>query len=112
MTILPVALCSVRKMLVKRQLILPVVLGITSLALFARGAGYYLGSGPHDGEDLPSYVMFLGGSILLVAAPLSSWSARVERRNLWIVCVCASSVLLVITLAWWWLDVMLEHWAS
>ena len=96
----------------KRQLILPVVLSVASLALFARGTGYYLGSGPHDGEDLPSYVMLLAGSIVLVAAVLSLWSARFERRNLWIVSLCASSVLLLTTLAWWWLNVMLERWAS
>jgi hypothetical protein len=61
---------------------------------------------------LPSYVTFLAGSILLVVAVLSWRSAVVERRSLWIVCICASSVLLVVTLAWWWLNLMLGQWAS
>ena len=55
---------------------LSVVLGVLSLALSVRGAGYYLGSGPHDGEDLPSFVMFLAGSAVLFAAVLISRSAR------------------------------------
>jgi hypothetical protein len=96
----------------KPRLVLSVVLGVASLALFVRGAGYYLGSGPHDGEDLPSFVMFLAGSAVLFAAVLISWSARLTRRNLWLIGLCLSGVLLLMTFAWWAFNVMLERWAG
>jgi hypothetical protein len=94
----------------KLRLVLSIILGVASLALFVRGAGYYLGSGPHDGEDLPSFVMFLAGSALLFAAVLIGWSADRRRRGLWLIGV--SGVLLVVTFAWWALNVLLERWAS
>ena len=91
---------------------LSVVLGVVSIALFVRGFGYYVGSGPHDGEDLPSFVTFLAGSAALFAAVGISRIARPERRTLWIVGVCLSGVLLLMTSAWWTFNVMLERWAG
>jgi predicted permease len=95
-----------------KRLVVPVLLGVVSLALFLRGSGYYLGSGPHDGEDLPSFVIFLAGSAALLAAVLSWGSARRRWRKLWLIGICLSGVLLLITLAWWVLNVRLERWAS
>jgi len=43
----------------RRRSILPVALAVISIAFFARGLAYYRGSGPHDGEDLPSFAMVL-----------------------------------------------------
>jgi hypothetical protein len=105
---------SVSEMLssAKRRLVLSVVLGGASLALFVRGAGYYFGSGPHDGEDLPSFVMFLAASAVLFAAVLVSWSARLGRRNLWLIGLCLTGALLLMTFGWWAFNVMLEQWAS
>ncbi len=94
------------------RLVLSVVLGVASLALFVRGVGYYVGSGPHDGEDLPSFVTFLAGSAVLFAAVLISWSPRPGRRRLWVVGLCLSGVLLLMAFAWWAFNVMLERWAS
>jgi hypothetical protein len=94
------------------RLVLSVVLGVVSLAFFVRGFGYYVGSGPHDGEDLPSFVTFLAGSTVFFAAVVLSWNARPGRRTLWVVGVCLTGVLLLMTFAWWVLNVMLEHWAS
>jgi hypothetical protein len=54
----------------------------------------------------------VAGSILLFVAELSWRSISVEQRLLWIVCICAGSALLLVTLAWWWLNVMLERWAN
>ena len=71
-----------------------------------------MGSGPHDGEDLPSFVMLLAGSAVLFAAVLILWSGRLGRRNLWLVGLCLSGVLLLMTFAWWAFNVMLEQWAS
>jgi hypothetical protein len=96
----------------KRRVILPLILGVASLAFFVRGASYYPGPGPRDGEDLPSYVMFVVGSFLLVGAVLSSRSGRIERRRLWTVCLYGSTALLLVASAWWWFNVMLENWAS
>jgi riboflavin transporter FmnP len=97
---------------VKPRLVLAVVLGVVSLALLVRGFGYYVGSGPHDGEDLPSFMTFLAGSAVLFAAVVLSWNARPGRRTQWIVGVCLSGVLLLMTFAWWAFNVMLERWAS
>ena len=94
----------------KLRLALSVVLDVVSIALFVRGFAYYVGSGPHDGEDLPSFVMFLAGSALLFAAVLIGWSTDRRRRGLWLIGV--SGVLLGVTFAWWVLNVLLERWAS
>lgn len=51
-----------------KRVIVPIVLVLVSTALFARGLAYYWGAGPHDGEDLPSFVMFLAGSAVLFVA--------------------------------------------
>jgi len=96
----------------KLRLALSVVLGVVSIALFVRGFAYYVGSGPHDGEDLPSFVTFLAASAGLFAALVLSWSSRPGRRTLWIVGSCLSGVLLVMTATWWAFNVMLERWAS
>jgi hypothetical protein len=94
----------------KLRFVLSVLLGVASLGLFVRAAGFYLGSGPHDGEDLPSFVMFLAGSALLFAAALIGWSPDRRRRGLWLIGI--SGVLLIVTFAWWRLNVLLERWAS
>jgi hypothetical protein len=99
-------------MLAKRWVILPLTFGVASLGFFLRGASYYPGPGPRDGEDLPSYVMFVTGSLLLVGAVLSSWSRRIERRRRWKVSLYGSTALLLIASAWWWFNVMLANWAS
>jgi Na+/melibiose symporter-like transporter len=105
---------SVSEMLssAKLRLVLSIVLGVVSLALFVRGVGYYVGSGPHDGEDLPSFLTFLAGSAVLFVAVVLSWNARPGRRTVWVVGVCLSGVLLLLMFAWWALNVMLEQWAS
>jgi hypothetical protein len=89
-----------------------VALAVASLALFGRAAGYYVGSGPHDGEDLPSFVVFLAGSAVLFTAVLIFRGARPGRRRLRLIGLCLSGLLLVMTSAWWALNVMLERWAS
>ena len=94
------------------RLVLPVVLSVVSLALFVRGVGYYWGSGPHDGEDLPSFVSFLAASAALFVAVLVSWRPRPTRRGLWITGLCVSAVLLLMTFGWWALNVELERWAG
>ncbi len=98
--------------LATKRLVFPVLLGVISLALLVRGLGYYWGSGPHDGEDLPSSVMFVAGSAALVAAVLSWGSARRRWRSLWLIGICVAGVLLLMTFAWWVFNVMLERWAS
>lgn len=87
-----------------------VVLRVASFVVFVRAAAYYVRSGPRDGEDLPSFVLFLAGSALLFAAAVISWSADRRRRGLWLIGL--SGVLLVVTFAWWRLNVLLERWAS
>jgi hypothetical protein len=57
-------------------------------------------------------VMFLSGSAVLFAAVLISWGARLGRRNLWLIGLCLSGVLLLMTFAWWALNVALEQWAG
>jgi drug/metabolite transporter (DMT)-like permease len=89
-----------------------VVLGVVALALFGRGLAYYWGSGPHDGEDLPSFVTFLAGSAVLLAAVLVWWSAHPRRRALALVGLFLSGVLVLITSWWWWFNLMLERWAG
>jgi hypothetical protein len=96
----------------KPRLVLPVVLGVVSLALFVRGVGYYWGSGPGDGEDLPSFVTFLAASAVLFVAVLVSWRPHLTRRGLWITGLCVSGLLLLMTFGWWALNVELERWAS
>ncbi len=96
----------------KPRLVLPVVLGVVSLALFVRGVGYYWGSGPGDGEDLPSFVTFLAASAVLFLAVLVSWRPRLTRRGLWIIGLWVSGLLLLMTFGWWALNVELERWAS
>ena len=96
----------------KWRQVLSGALGVASLALFARGAAYYAGSGPHDGDDLPSFVTFLAASTVLFAAVLTSWSPRLERRGRWLVGLCISGGLLVMAFVWWVFNVMLEQWAS
>jgi hypothetical protein len=58
----------------KLRLVLSGVLGVASFAFFVRGAAYYVGTGLHDGEDLPSFATFLVGAALLLAAVLIGWS--------------------------------------
>lgn len=71
-----------------------------------------MGSGPHDGEDLPSFVMFVAGSAILFIAILAARKSRPVRRRVWLIGLCLSGVLVVVTFAWWVLNVMLERWAS
>ena len=87
-------------------------LGLASLALFVRGLAYYWGSGPRDGEDLPSFVMFVAGSAALLAAVLAGLTARRGGRGPWVIGLCLSGVVLMTAVAWWALNVMLERWAS
>src|SRR3954447_979491 len=89
-----------------------IVLGVAALALFVRGFAYYTGSGPHDGEDLPSYVVFVAAAAVLFVALLIWWGARPRRRRLSTVALSISGVLLLLTSAWWYVNVMLERWAS
>jgi hypothetical protein len=86
--------------------------GVISIALFLRGWGYYWGSGPHDGEDLPSFVTFVAGSAALSAAVLIGWSENRGHRKLWLTALSVSGVLLLTTCAWWAVNVILERWAS
>jgi drug/metabolite transporter (DMT)-like permease len=88
-----------------------IVLGLVALALFVRGFAYYVGSGPHDGEDLPSFATFVAATAALFVAIAIWWSAR-PRRRLSIVALSISGVLLVVASAWWYVNVMLERWAS
>ena len=92
-----------------RRSIVPVVLVLISIAFFIRGLAYYWGTGPHDGEDLPSFVMFLVGSAVLFVAAFIGWSLDRRRRGLWLIGV--SGVFLVAAFAWWGLNVLLERWA-
>jgi xanthine/uracil permease len=96
----------------KPRLVLPLVLGVVSLALFVRGVGYYWGSGPGDGEDLRSFVTFLAASAVLFVAVLVSWRPRLTRRGPWIIGLCVSGLLLLMTFGWWALNVELVRWAS
>jgi hypothetical protein len=96
----------------KLRLALSVILGVVSIALFVRGFAYYVGSGPHDGEDLPSFVTFMAAAAALFAALLVSRRTRRGRHAPWVVGVSLSGVLLLMTSAWWALNVMLERWAS
>jgi drug/metabolite transporter (DMT)-like permease len=89
-----------------------VVLGLVALALFVRGFAYYAGSGPHDGEDLPSFATFVAATAVLFVAILIWSSARPRRRRVSVVALSISGVLLVVASAWWFLNVMLERWAS
>jgi hypothetical protein len=90
--------------------VIAIVVGVASSAFLLRGAALYVGSGPHDGEDIPSFVMLLAASALLLVAVLIGWSADRRRRGLWLIGV--SGVLLLVTFAWWAFNVMLERWAS
>ncbi|HEY7476839.1 MAG TPA: hypothetical protein VIB62_01250 [Actinomycetota bacterium] len=94
----------------KLRLVLSGVLGVASFACFVRGAAYYVGTGPHDGEDLPSFAAFLVGAALLLAAVLIGWSVDRRRRGLWL--VVPAGILVLLTFAWWLLNVELERWAS
>ena len=96
----------------KLRVALPVVLVAVSLALFVRAVGYYWGSGPHDGEDLPSFLTFVAASAVLFFAVLVSWRPHVTRRGLWIIGLCVSGLLLLMTVGWWALNVELERWAG
>jgi len=96
----------------KPRLVLPLVLGVVSLALCVRGVGYYWGPGPGDGEDLPSFVTFLAASVVLFIAVLVSWRPHLTRRGLWISGLCVSGLLLLMAFGWWALNVELERWAS
>ena len=99
-------------MLARVRTSISTVLGLVTTALFVRGCAYYWGTGPHDGEDLPSFVMFLAGSAVLCIAVLLGWSPDRRRRKLWLAALSASGILVVVTFAWWALNVMLERWAS
>ena len=88
------------------------VLGLVALALFVRGFAYYAGSGPHDGEDLPSFATFVAATAALFVAILTWSSARPQRRRVSVVALSISGVLLVVASAWLCLNVMLERWAS
>ena len=85
---------------------------VASLALFVRGLGYYSGSGPHDGEDLPSLLTFAAGSAASFAAVLVGSTARRGRAGLWVIGLCLSGLVLLTTVAWWALNLGLEAWAS
>lgn len=88
------------------------VLVAASLALFVRGIGYYSGSGPHDGEDLPSLLTFVAGSAALFAGVLVGSTARRGRAGPWVIGLCLSGLVLLTTVAWWALNLGLEGWAS
>jgi drug/metabolite transporter (DMT)-like permease len=89
-----------------------IVVALVALALFLRGLAYYAGSGPHDGEDLPSLATFVAATAVLFVAVLIWWSARPRRRRLSVVAFSISGALLVLASAWWYVNVMLERWAS
>ena len=50
----------------RQRLVLPVVLGVVSLALFGRGVAYYWGSGPHDGESSWAWAAFISEPALVL----------------------------------------------
>ncbi len=89
-----------------------VILGLVSLALLLRAVAYYWGDGPHDGEDLPSFLTFLASAAVLLVAVLIGLVGGLRRRNQCLHWLVVSGVLLALAFAWWWLNVMLEQWAS
>jgi hypothetical protein len=78
------------------------ILGVVAIALAVRGFAYSWGSGPHDGEDLPSYVTFVAATAVLFVAILLWWSGRPRRRRVSTVALSISGVLLLLATGWWY----------
>jgi len=96
----------------KLRLALSIVLGVVSVALFIRGFAYYVGTGPHDGEDFPSFVTLMAGAAALFAAVLISWRPRGGSRTPWVVGVWVSGVLLLMTFGLWALNALVQVWMT
>jgi hypothetical protein len=86
------------------------VLGLISLSLWVRGWGFYWGPGPHDGESRYPLVVFVAGSVVLIAAAVAWLGARPRRRAVWWWAVSLSGLLLLLTSAWVAFDVLAERW--
>jgi hypothetical protein len=95
----------------RRRVVIAVVAAAISLAFFVRGWGYYWGPGPHDGEDIPSFAMFLVGTIMVFVAALA-WRGGPRRRAVSWIALGLSGLLLLATLGWYALNVELEQWAK
>jgi hypothetical protein len=82
-----------------------IVLGSVAIGLFVRGWAYYWGAGPHDGEDIPSYVVLLEGCVVLFVAVLIGWHREWPHSGV-------SGTVSALVFAWWWLNVLLARWAA